>query len=105
MELTREQFNKAATEFMMNYGDDEDESQIRDDYSGRGMYGRTCVGVVGDRPSAAVQFMYCLAEVIHEDDLDDQKDFVLEMSEALTMDNMGRSAMIYYFPGYKIVED
>lgn len=105
MEFTREQFSKAANEFMMNYGDGEDESQIRDDYSGRYMYGQTCIGVVGESPATYVQFLFSLAEVLYEDDLYEQRDFILDMVDRMHMDNMGRSAMIYYFPGYKIVED
>lgn len=104
MEFTREQFNKATTEFMMNYGDGEDESPVREDYSGRNMYGRECVGVVGESPATYVQFLFSLAEVLYEDDLYEQRDFILDMVERMSVDNMGRSAMIYYFPGYTVAD-
>lgn len=101
--FTREQFKKASTEFLMNYGSEDDETQIRDNYSGRGMYGETCVGVVGSSVATAIQFMYALAEVLHDDEYD-QKDFVLEMAEAIRTDNMAFNT-IFYFPGYTVSDE
>lgn len=106
MDITRKQFDQAVREFTANYASwEEDGDGVRENYSGRGMYGRTCIGVVGDSLATAFQFMYSLAEVIHEDELYDQKEFVMEMVEALVSDGMGRSSLIYYFPGYTIAEE
>lgn len=67
------------------------ESSFYPDYSGRGMYGRTCPAIVTDAPSALVGFM--VAAVVAGDDetyIEDHTDLVPTRS-----DNMGLS-MVYY---------
>jgi hypothetical protein len=89
---------------------------IRENYSGRFMYGETCLGVVLDR-DAKPRFLNRLREVIiggeyTDDELDDlDDDEVAEYDEACTLanrvinraltDNMGLS-MIVYFPGVEL---
>lgn len=73
---------------------DLDEDAIRDDYSGRFMYGDTCLGIVCDNDS---QFaLICAALGATADDWD----FVGRVRS----DSMGLG-VIYYFPGVGISED
>jgi hypothetical protein len=70
------------------------EDDIRDDYSGRGMYGRECFGFVGsDRD--LIRFVVGLARVTDED---------YDWLANVCTDNMGLST-IYYWPGVKLSED
>lgn len=67
------------------------EAEVFPDYSGRGMYGRTCPAIVTDAPAALVGFM--VAAVVAGDDetyVEDHTDLVPTRS-----DNMGLS-MVYY---------
>lgn len=102
MYVTRKQLDKAIREFTM----DSDEVDVRTDYSGRGMYGRTCVGVVGSSVSVALRFMFALAEQISEDGDDawEQRENVMELAEDLRTDSMAYDT-IYYFPGLVIEEN
>lgn len=68
----------------------EPDTDLRDDYSGRGMYGETCIGIVC-APSEYTGFIasYAIAAL---DDVD------CGWLNRVASDNMGRS-MIYYWPG------
>jgi len=91
---------------------------FRNTYSGRGMYGRQCVGIVG----SMAECQLVIAQVIKtlsmalsrvakesvdpdysatEDDLaDTENDFDLAITSLMnfSMDNMGRSDVILYWP-------
>lgn len=76
---------------------------LRPDYSGRGMYGATCLGFVTDEGSAA--FQMALAEILAPELLglgDDDEVGLDEVKEAMeelgkpSSDSMGRSAIYYY---------
>lgn len=71
---------------------DPDEA-LREDYSGRFMYGDTCLGIVCDVPQFA---LFCAALGATADDWD----FVGRVRS----DSMGLSS-IFYFPGVGIWED
>jgi hypothetical protein len=86
--------------------DDLDAVSFRNDYSGRGMYGRRCVGIVGDETTC----MRIVAEVIKaahvavDNDLlefDDVVDLMLHSSR----DSMGRSDIILYWTEIEPLED
>ena len=62
---------------------------LRLDYSGRGMYGKTCFGIVTDYK---YEFFTFLVEVAAED-----IDVARFLADKATLDNMGMG-MIYYFP-------
>lgn len=92
----------------------------RTDYSGRGMYGRNCVGIVGDAGDL-VRFLREVAPEVEAESLtaeegravqakidDDETGhtYALMISDewyAMSVDNMGRD-MIYYWPGIQAVE-
>lgn len=62
-----------------------------ENYSGRGMFGKQCVGIVTDRNMAEV--MLELSDYLHECGIDNVKE---ELGRAC-YDNLGRD-MVIYFP-------
>lgn len=73
-----------------------DVTGVRMNYSGRFMYGRTCLGIVGD-PSDLVLFVQHVVPGIPE--LED-----VDLSSDLRSDNMGLK-MIYYWPDIRVIDD
>lgn len=67
---------------------------IRTDYSGRGMYGKKCVGVVvSDQQEFLGNFTYELLQITNTlNDLRDLPDFFKEMKS----DNMGHDVILYW---------
>lgn len=62
----------------------------RDDYSGRGMYGNTCVGITCDNPvQAAMELMAYLADSIEPAD-------ALDILGTPQVDSMGCSQILYF---------
>lgn len=70
------------------------DEDVRYDYSGRGMYGRTCLGFVVDATDIVV------GVALHQALGDD----AWEMARNACTDNMGRGAIVY-FPGYSVAID
>jgi hypothetical protein len=104
IELDQQQFNDLCEE-VANIG----EHRVRADYSGRGMYGKTCIGVeckYGSVDSGAVQF--ALAMILSGDpdrnDLSwyEVRDAMDEVPESRS-DSMGLGQIVY-FPGLTIEE-
>lgn len=58
MEKTKLEIFREAAEWLSDGGF---ETEVRDDYSGRGMYGRTCPAIVTDAPPTFVGFAVGLA--------------------------------------------
>lgn len=78
--------------------------EIRTDYSGRGMYGRTCVGYCGDSPFGfvlllAAQIANADGDYHHWDQVpaDRLEDVIGELESEVCRDSMGRST-IWYWP-------
>lgn len=76
---------------------------VRTNYSGRGMYGKECIGIVAVGPSQALAFITALLNILREthsatDVKVMQKNLLREMHE----DNMGRD-MIYYFTNLQLI--
>jgi hypothetical protein len=88
-------------------GEFHDADDIRTDYSGRGMYGRTCLGYTG---SDVVLFAFRLAVEAAKADMEDGdepdlftvEDYLMTLGEP-TSDSMGRGA-IFYWPGVTVSE-
>ena len=78
--------------------DDAGVEDVRFDYSGRGMFGRTCFGFVGSVRDLAT-FFYRLGLVTDEVEGDDGTGE--ELARALRMDDMGLQT-IFYFPGLEV---
>lgn len=75
-------------------GDDEDEI-IRERYSGRGMYGDECFGLVFSGAAELARFFVGLSQ--NEENLE----LAYDLARATREDNMGRS-YIYYFVGFQL---
>lgn len=72
--------------------------EVTEDYSGRGMYGEQCIGVVFDSSGELAEFYIELADIMT--DTQDAKDLASNERQ----DSMGMSG-IAYFPSYKFEED
>lgn len=66
----------------------------RSDYSGRGMYGKTCAGFDTD-DDKGVRLGFLLHQLMGDD--------AVNLVDSVRSDSMGRG-MIYYFPGYTLGE-
>ena len=73
---------------------DDAESALHEGYSGRGMYGDECFGIVVDDIGELCRFFAYLG-ADHDTDLADR------LARVARTDSMGRS-MIVYFPGYTL---
>jgi hypothetical protein len=64
--------------------------EVRDDYSGRGMYGRSCHGVVVDSPD------YILSAIVnHMKQMDTSELDEVPEVDSFRTDNMGMSYIVY----------
>lgn len=79
--------------------------ELRTDYSGRSMYGRTCPGVVVD--CSAVRLMVALTgvlvreAVVKDEDTEEAIELAEQLAEDMSTDNMGLG-MIVYWPSWKL---
>lgn len=102
------EISKRLTEILMNaYGEDcNDYIQLRQNYSGRCMYGSPCIGFVINDISvfAAISDIYreirCYDEIEEITFYDDLREFE-EILASARQDNMGLGKILY-FPGYKL---
>lgn len=85
-----------------------DHDQLRTDYSGRGMYGSTCVGIVGTL-NHAILFVTALA-LIENDPFEEETMTSLDAMEAIgefvrgytmSQDSMGLDS-IFYWTGIQV---
>lgn len=89
IEITNENLERLAQMLDLDSGD------VRRDYSGRGMYGASCVGLVVDVPDVVIGV--ALREIFDEDE-------AWELARAACSDSMGRSTIVY-FPGLVVAQD
>lgn len=92
--ITRRTFNELEQNF----------DEVRDDYSGRGMYGSECLAIVTDESSWSLQ--NALRELVNDlknvdADVADELRVILDYEPE--SDSMGRRA-VYYWPSIKVVE-
>lgn len=87
---------------------DEDDFQVRVDYSGRGMFGEECLGIVG---SNASKIIYKIMNAIidnYSDSEGEQLELFKELTKILSygyeQDSMGLN-IIVYFPDVEIDEE
>lgn len=73
--------------------------QVRVDYSGRGMYGDKCFGLMLDGLPDMLKVFAGLG-LINETLDGELDDDIQRLAEAVRTDNMGRDT-IYYFPGFE----
>jgi hypothetical protein len=82
--------SKEQTDLLQSFCDEYD-YEFRTDYSGRGMYGKTCIGFVIDSSPFIVALT--LAQFCYENDSD-----VIEFlhQEGCCQDSMGHNTIIYF---------
>jgi hypothetical protein len=81
---------------------EEEGFDLRRDYSGRGMYGKTCLGLVGDTRDL-IRFI----RFIEREHADEYTNFPMDDVDWLDdvrEDSMGRST-IFYWPKVQVVSD
>lgn len=97
MTLKTEVISRSAIEsFLSEY------EEIRSDYSGRGMYGKTCFGIVTDNLPRTL--MEIAAGIVDYSDADSGEgvDLVLDLAGVVCVDSMGLSSIVY-FPGFDLI--
>lgn len=109
MKIRRELLSNLAMIMIDELRTEADEDAIiREHYSGRGMYGKDCVGFVisqGDVLSLGAAIGTAMERIDREDQ--DYEDGDLEVLQSMiqcgTLDSMGLSVIVY-FPGVEIAE-
>jgi hypothetical protein len=92
--LTRDQLDNV----MYKTEDFDPDVEFHPHYSGRGMFGKQCIGVTADSPATPAAFLYFLAEELGHD--------YLELLQGLgfgARDSMGLSTIYYW--SHVMVED
>ncbi len=78
--------------------DSDYEVRFRNDYSGRGMYGRNCIGIVGSEKGClqviAAALKQARADSIHDSEVD--FDGMVDTLMDFDRDSMGRDIIIYW---------
>lgn len=74
-----------------------DPQALYDDYSGRGMYGKECFGIVVESTAEAVKFLIALARNLEAELAD-------ELADNWTTDSMGYGTIVY-FPRFTVSEE
>lgn len=87
MTLTSEQRSK-INEFVGNY----DCISLRDDYSGRCMYGKTCIGLDIDDMSTEQVCMELAIFLVKED----EEELAERLSQGIRTDSMGLGSIVYW---------
>ena len=87
-------------ELIKAYADGDDDVSVRTDYSGRSMYGRTCVGAVMSDMQDAVGLV---GWIVAQADAAEQEN-VAEALSNCRFDSMGRRTIIYW-PSIKLAEE
>lgn len=110
MDYTEQQVSDFYDFLSMNIGSERDEMpHICKGYSGRSMYGKTCLGIISDNPVCDIAQL-ALAALDEADSFCDEERaeaFMRIVSSALTnarTDSMGRSTIVY-FPGVDVPSD
>jgi hypothetical protein len=78
---------------------------LRRSYSGRGMYGSTCFGVVFEEPRGAFEFFAGLAQYAAEQqefpEPDCDSELAFDLARSASQDSMGYSTIVY-FPRFEV---
>lgn len=79
-------------EAIKNFISENEQYSLYENYSGRGMFGRTCLGVIVQRNDSFMDFIINLTRYLDDNDVDDI-DFKLE---GATYDNLGLDTVVYF---------
>ncbi len=95
---TKEQITKVYEEVvnMINSAGDNYDADLREDYSGRGMYGKSVPAIVTDALAVLVGVYFCWVMDDFGTNYEDfDADDAIELCP-LNWDEMGRTSMVYY---------
>lgn len=79
-------------EAIKNFVNENNQYQLYENYSGRCMFGRTCLGVIVQQNDSFMDFIIKLTKYLDDNDVDDV-DFKLE---GATYDNLGLDTIVYF---------
>ena len=79
-------------EAIKNFVNENNQYELYENYSGRCMFGRTCLGVIVQQNDSFMDFIIKLTKYLDDNDVDDV-DFKLE---GATYDNLGLDAIVYF---------
>ena len=79
-------------EAIENFVNENEQYSLYENYSGRGMFGRTCLGVIVQQNDSFMDFIIKLTKYLDDNDVDDV-DFKLE---GATYDNLGLDTIVYF---------
>lgn len=75
--------------------ENEDKYEICEDYSGRGMFGRRCLGVIIRRGNSCMEFMMNLTSYLNANASDDES-LDLGAFEGMCTDDFGLDSIVYF---------
>ena len=93
---------KAADHIRNFVGKNEDKYSMYEGYSGRGMFGRKCLGVIVKEGNSCMEFMMDMTSYLAKMSASDDGDFDLGFAEDMSYDNLGKDYIVY-FPDRKSV--
>jgi hypothetical protein len=79
-------------EAIKNFVNENNQYELYENYSGRCMFGRTCLGVIVQQNDSFMDFIIKLTKYLDDNDVDDV-DFKLE---GATYDNLGLDTIVYF---------
>lgn len=79
-------------EAIKNFVNENNQYELYENYSGRCMFGRTCLGVIVQQNDSLMDFIIKLTKYLDDNDVDDV-DFKLE---GATYDNLGLDTIVYF---------
>lgn len=82
----------SVEESIRNFVDENEGYEIYGNYSGRGMFGRTCLGVVVKQGYSFMDFLMKLTKYMDDNGIEDT-DFSLE---GVSYDALGLDAIVYF---------
>ncbi|MDE7477162.1 MAG: hypothetical protein K2M91_04290 [Lachnospiraceae bacterium] len=85
-----------AADYIRNFvSENGDKYELCDDYSGRGMFGRKCLGVIVRAGSSQMKFMMDLTSYLNANTSDDET-FDLGAFEGMCTDDFGMDSIVYF---------
>lgn len=79
-------------EAIENFVNENEQYSLYENYSGRGMFGRTCLGVIVQQNDSFIEFLMNLTKYMDNNKVEDT-DFSLE---GATYDNLGLDTIVYF---------
>lgn len=86
-----------AADYIRNFvAENDDKYSIYEGYSGRGMFGEQCLGVIVNEGNSCMEFMMDLTSYLAKMSASDDKDFDLGFAEGMCSDSLGKDSIVYF---------